>query len=287
MTDTTKQRADLAAAERVLQGVLRRAGDIDDFEQGLMRDACMAYHADPAKRQKVNDAAAGNGDGMVLTDEQILTIGRKHFRGGHDPKAEPAFVAAVRECLAAPAAPARDGVRLQRFAPSNRHEDGMVPHPDGDYVLFADVATPAAPVPKCASCNDNGMIGGPSYYAPDEGGVPCPDCAAPADAASEAMSQAVRDVLAERQRQISGEGWTPEHDDKFTNGALSLAAGTYALHGPLPTHGNVPLTWPWDHEGWKPSTPRRNLVKAGALILAEIERLDRAAASPALLKQGR
>jgi len=31
--------------------------------------------------------------------------------------------------------------------------------------------------PKCATCNDNGMIGGPSYYAPDEGGDPCPDCA--------------------------------------------------------------------------------------------------------------
>lgn len=29
----------------------------------------------------------------------------------------------------------------------------------------------------CETCNDNGMIGGPSYYAPDEGGDPCPDCA--------------------------------------------------------------------------------------------------------------
>ncbi|WP_227459681.1 hypothetical protein [Cupriavidus pauculus] len=50
--------------------------------------------------------------------------------------------------LATPAAPSRDGVTLQRFAPSNRHEDGMVPHADGDYVLFADVAAPAAPAPK-------------------------------------------------------------------------------------------------------------------------------------------
>lgn len=33
------------------------------------------------------------------------------------------------------------------------------------------------PAPACATCNDNGMIGGPSYYAPDEGGEPCPDCA--------------------------------------------------------------------------------------------------------------
>lgn len=28
----------------------------------------------------------------------------------------------------------------------------------------------------CKTCNDNGLIGGPSFYAPDEGGVPCPDC---------------------------------------------------------------------------------------------------------------
>ncbi|HCW20301.1 MAG TPA: hypothetical protein DHL02_20625, partial [Achromobacter sp.] len=30
----------------------------------------------------------------------------------------------------------------------------------------------------CATCNGHGMIGGPSYYAPDEGGEPCPDCSA-------------------------------------------------------------------------------------------------------------
>jgi hypothetical protein len=30
-------------------------------------------------------------------------------------------------------------------------------------------------------------------------------------------------------------------------------------------------------EWWKPTNRRRDLVKAGALILAEIERLDRAA----------
>ena len=29
---------------------------------------------------------------------------------------------------------------------------------------------------------------------------------------------------------------------------------------------------------WQPTTSRRDLVKAGALVLAEIERLDRAAA---------
>jgi hypothetical protein len=37
-------------------------------------------------------------------------------------------------------------------------------------------AAPSQQAPHCATCNDNGLIGGPSYYAPDEGGVPCPDC---------------------------------------------------------------------------------------------------------------
>ena len=37
-----------------------------------------------------------------------------------------------------------------------------------------------APAAKCETCNDNGLIGGPSFYDPGEGGVPCPDCSAPA-----------------------------------------------------------------------------------------------------------
>lgn len=45
-----------------------------------------------------------------------------------------------------------------------------------------EATAPGAPTPLCATCNDHGMIGGPSYYSPDEGGVPCPECAAPAPA---------------------------------------------------------------------------------------------------------
>jgi hypothetical protein len=36
------------------------------------------------------------------------------------------------------------------------------------------------PEPPCATCNGHGMIGGPSFYAPDEGGEPCLDCSPPA-----------------------------------------------------------------------------------------------------------
>ena len=85
-------------------------------------------------------------------------------------------------------------------------------------------------------------------------------------------SQAVLDVAAERRRQIEAEGWTPEHDDHHLPNELSLAAASYvcADEGDAP-----PAIWPWDWSWWKPKDRRRNLVKAAALILAEIERLDR------------
>ena len=89
------------------------------------------------------------------------------------------------------------------------------------------------------------------------------------------------DVLAERARQVSAEGWTPEHDDEHVGGELSDAAAAYAEAASSADHFTVdlpPAMWPWGDESWKPGDPRRMLVKAGALVLAEIERLDRAAA---------
>ncbi|MEG6417497.1 hypothetical protein QCN17_23095 [Enterobacter asburiae] len=90
------------------------------------------------------------------------------------------------------------------------------------------------------------------------------------------QSQAWRDVTAERQRQITVEGWTPEHDDEYEHGELADAAGCYALHSEIfDCAGEPPRPWPWPDEWWKPTNRRRDLVKAGALILAEIERIDR------------
>ena len=100
------------------------------------------------------------------------------------------------------------------------------------------------------------------------------------DEARDALTQAAIDVLAERQRQISAEGWTPEHDDEHSNGEMGEAAACYAASARLPAilkKRAAPAYWPWDATWWKPSSPRRDLIKAGALILAEIERLDRAA----------
>lgn len=96
-------------------------------------------------------------------------------------------------------------------------------------------------------------------------------------------TQAATDVLAERQRQITAEGWTPEHDDQHEVGELATAAACYAGNaGGYVWQGGWPgEVWPWPREYWKPSTPRRDLVKSAAMILAEIERIDRAASASA------
>ena len=105
---------------------------------------------------------------------------------------------------------------------------------------------------------------------------------------SRTVTAAAADVLAERQRQVTAGGWSPKHDDQYKNTELAFAASCYAFHAaaaswdleddgiPYDSHP-VPKQWPWDPSWWKPTDARRDLVKAGALILAEIDRIDRAA----------
>jgi len=79
----------------------------------------------------------------------------------------------------------------------------------------------------------------------------------------------VRLILIERLRQIKTEGWSPEHDDQYTKFELLMAAEAYLT--------GCADEWPWDPEWWKPTPGDRikELVKAGALIAAEIDRLQR------------
>lgn len=94
-------------------------------------------------------------------------------------------------------------------------------------------------------------------------------------------------IAAERQRQKDVEGWTPEHDDKVSApGNLPMAAAAYALRA---THLGDHTLWPWSMDWWKPGegiTGRiRDHVKAGALLAAEIDRLQRMlAAAPSEAK---
>jgi hypothetical protein len=84
-------------------------------------------------------------------------------------------------------------------------------------------------------------------------------------------------IAAERLRQVEAEGWTAEHDDEHTTGELATAAACYALPS---VHrrfdGGMPAFWPFEMGAWKPSPDDRirELVKAGALIAAEIDRLQ-------------
>lgn len=100
------------------------------------------------------------------------------------------------------------------------------------------------------------------------------------------MSKAIQDVVNERQRQQLIEGYTTDQDDNHTYGELAGAAACYARH----VNGRswvfdsdpddyqaepMPGSWPWGEQYWKPKSPREDLVRAAALIIADIERLDR------------
>ena len=90
----------------------------------------------------------------------------------------------------------------------------------------------------------------------------------------------ILEISRERERQMAVEGWTAEHDDNHSCGELADAAACYAHPAPWgvrPQAGPPPKLWPWSIAWWKPKDRRENLVRAGALIVAEIERLDRAA----------
>lgn len=94
-------------------------------------------------------------------------------------------------------------------------------------------------------------------------------------------------IAAERQRQWQAEGFSFIHDDGHTDGSLSEAGAAYAKVASAQVRGaeahefpaDMMITegeWPWDAESWKPAgDPLRNLIKAGALIAAEIDRLLR------------
>lgn len=87
------------------------------------------------------------------------------------------------------------------------------------------------------------------------------------------LSPFMQAVIAERFRQIEGEGWDTAHDDAHAVGDLAAAGAAYAI-GDL--RGQPPGFWPWEVEWWKPEGgQRRNWVKAGALVIAEGEKFDR------------
>lgn len=89
-------------------------------------------------------------------------------------------------------------------------------------------------------------------------------------------------IAVERTRQIEMEGLTAAHDKQGLHRELAHAASLYikaALHDPAQRHSPAlltpPKTWPWDKTWWKPTSAKRDLIKAGALIAAAIDQMDR------------
>lgn len=93
-------------------------------------------------------------------------------------------------------------------------------------------------------------------------------------------------IAAERLRQLE-EGYTPEHDEKHNDGSMAWAAACCAAPARIYREerggGRVLFydPWPWvaplptGEPVEAPQTRERELVRAGALIAAEIDRLRR------------
>jgi hypothetical protein len=109
----------------------------------------------------------------------------------------------------------------------------------------------------------------------------------------ELIGKAAADIVRERRRQVEGEGFDATHDDSHVHGELALAAASYAYASTLNPEERqdhrdalyglrrgfisiVRLLWRWEAHWFKPQSRRADLVRAGALVIAEIERLDRA-----------
>jgi hypothetical protein len=96
--------------------------------------------------------------------------------------------------------------------------------------------------------------------------------------AKQPVSAAIRDVIAERQRELS------LAEDGYMNGALALGGAAYAISGAgfnrVGTFKRRARNlWPWPKDSFEPSGDidcRHDLIRGAAMIVAEIEKYDRA-----------
>ena len=102
------------------------------------------------------------------------------------------------------------------------------------------------------------------------------------------------EIAAERERQVAVEKFDEAHDDAHVDGELAAAAACYATHAAVfarlgragmsvariiseAINAGAPRSWPWHPSWWKPRTQRSSLIRAAALLVAELERIDRIA----------
>lgn len=101
------------------------------------------------------------------------------------------------------------------------------------------------------------------------------------------MKTGIELIAEERQRQIEAEGYSAEHDAQYEDGELADAAAVYALSDDMMDtldnewgHDMYLHLWPFGLEYLKKKTygsiyeRSKDLMKAGALIAAELDRLQ-------------
>lgn len=89
---------------------------------------------------------------------------------------------------------------------------------------------------------------------------------------------AITAIKGERARQRLIEGFDDAHDDAYVQGELAAAATCYLNQGTLTDYQQGrerPTLWPWGRGRWKPRDRRWDLTRAGALYLAERDRVSR------------
>ncbi|WP_421983411.1 hypothetical protein [Roseibium sp.] len=94
------------------------------------------------------------------------------------------------------------------------------------------------------------------------------------------LSEGVDHIAWERHHHLDFLGFGPERDDKYTDRQLAKAALCYLTHAAYPDKLRdsltfVPAEWPWDPIWWKPQSRIDDLIRAGSLIAAEIDRIKR------------
>jgi hypothetical protein len=97
----------------------------------------------------------------------------------------------------------------------------------------------------------------------------------------------ITEIGNECDRQARREGGNQRQDTRIAVLEQARAAAAYSAAGPLTGSKDKALSreilWPWPHDEFRPHDARRNLVVAGAHIIAAIERLDRVDAREAAI----
>ena len=245
-----------------------RRGILDERKAETRMDA-YANHCQGIQELRAAQAASENASALVSTTAIIDAYALRVDEFARRSKPGPAAEEYARRVAEMASAPPTDGAQF-------------VHNPNSPKALDALLDAAGAPDPR-----DMGDALAYSFVGLDPAKPGSDRTVFAISLADKAPCEAMHMFLIERARQIQAEGCKPEHDDGYIHGELARAAATYAMPEEYrPTYiidrdleGVVfPTFWPWGEPSWKP-TPNdrlREVVKAGALLLAEAERLIRA-----------